>query len=99
MLELPIQKHFFNNTSGQESLVKVTVSPGNQNFEEALLMSKGLAKEGLASAGGTPKKLSDLALFIWLNDSRMVGIQKIAEPFRLLSIWSTGQSNAGGWIF
>jgi len=76
----PGQKHFFNNTSGQESLIKVTISPGNREFEEALLISKGLANDGLASASGTPKKLSDLALFIRLNDSHMVGFAKIAEP-------------------
>ncbi|MBO0931997.1 DUF4267 domain-containing protein [Fibrella aquatilis] len=74
------QKHFFNNTSGKESVVKVTISPGNQEFEEALLISKGLANDGLASKSGTPKKLSDLALFIRLNDSHMVGFQKVAEP-------------------
>jgi quercetin dioxygenase-like cupin family protein len=77
----PGQKHFFNNTSGHESLVKVTVSPGNRDFEESLLIYKGLAKDGLASESGTPKKLLDLALFIRLNDSHMIGLQKVAEPF------------------
>lgn len=80
------QKHFFHNTSDKESFVKVTVSPGNRDFEEALLISKGLAKDGLASASGTPKKLTDLALFIHLNDSHMVGLQKVVEPlFRFLT--------------
>ncbi|MBS7566678.1 hypothetical protein KHS38_21685, partial [Mucilaginibacter sp. Bleaf8] len=50
------------------------------NFENALLISKGLAKDGLASAAGTPKKLADLALFVYLNNSKMVGLQKIAAP-------------------
>ncbi|MFD2937372.1 DUF4267 domain-containing protein [Spirosoma flavum] len=88
----PGQKHFFNNTSGQESLVKVTVSPGNRDFEESLLIYKGLAKDGLASKSGTPKKLTDLALFIRLNDSHMMGLQKIAEPlFSLLATLATKQ--------
>lgn len=82
----PGQKHFFNNTSGKESHVKVTVSPGNREFEEALLIYKGLAKDGLASASGTPKKLSDLALFIRLNDSHMVGFANIAKP--LFAYWA-----------
>lgn len=76
----PNVKHYFNNISKDECLIKVTVSPGNKNFENALLILKGLAKDGLASAAGTPKKLSDLALFIYLNNSKMVGLQKIAEP-------------------
>lgn len=76
----PHVKHYFHNISTDECLIKVTVSPGNKNFEHALLISKGLAKDGLANAAGTPKKLTDLALFIHLNNSRMVGFQKIAEP-------------------
>jgi quercetin dioxygenase-like cupin family protein len=76
----PNEKHYFNNISNEDCLIRVTVSPGNQNFENALLISKGLAKDGLASAAGTPKKLADLALFVWLNNSKMVGIQKVAAP-------------------
>ncbi len=74
------QKHFFHNTSDQQCLVRVRVSPGNQGFEEALLISKGLAKDGLASASGTPNNLTDLALFTHLNDSHMVGLQKVVQP-------------------
>jgi quercetin dioxygenase-like cupin family protein len=76
----PGEKHYFHNVSNEECLIQVTVSPGNKNFENALLISKGLAKDGLASAAGTPKKLSDLALFVYLNNSKMVGMQKIAAP-------------------
>jgi quercetin dioxygenase-like cupin family protein len=76
----PNEKHYFHNISNDDCLIQVTVSPGNKNFENALLISKGLAKDGLASAAGTPKKLADLALFVYLNNSRMVGLQKIAEP-------------------
>lgn len=77
----PNERHYFNNVSNMDCLVRVSVSPGNKNFEKALLISKGLAKDGFAGVSGVPKKLSDLALFIKLNNSRMVGPQKIAEPF------------------
>ena len=76
----PNEKHYFHNTSNDECLIKVTINPGNKNFENALLISKGLAKDNLASASGTPKKLSDLALFVYLNNSKMIGLQKMAEP-------------------
>ncbi|GAB2702069.1 hypothetical protein GCM10027037_29470 [Mucilaginibacter koreensis] len=76
----PNEKHYFHNTSDNDCLIRVTVSPGNKNFENALLISKGLATDGLASAAGTPKNLTDLALFVYLNNSKMVGIQKIAAP-------------------
>jgi len=76
----PNEKHYFNNISADECLIEVTISPGNKNFENALLIYKGLAKDGQASAAGTPKKLADLALFVYLNNSNMIGLQKIATP-------------------
>jgi len=76
----PNEKHYFHNVSDKECIIKVTLSPSNKNFENSLLIYKGLANDGLASVAGTPKKFSDLALFVYLNNSRMVGFQKIAEP-------------------
>jgi quercetin dioxygenase-like cupin family protein len=76
----PSEKHYYNNVSGKECVIRVTLSPGNKNFENSLFILKGLAKDGLASVAGTPKKFSDLVLFIYLSNSRMVGFQKIAEP-------------------
>lgn len=76
----PNQKHYFNNVSLEDCLLKVWISPGSKDFENSLLILKGLAKDGLATSAGTPKKLTDLALFVYLNNSNMVGIQKIAEP-------------------
>lgn len=77
----PNEQHYFHNISNDDCLIKVTIRPGNRNFEKSLLILKGLMKEGLATGSGVPRKLSDLALFIYLNNSRMVGLQKIAEPF------------------
>jgi quercetin dioxygenase-like cupin family protein len=74
------EKHCYHNTSTEECIVKATLNPGNKNFEHSLFILKGLAKDGLASRAGTPKKTSDLALFIYLNNAKMVGFQKIAEP-------------------
>lgn len=76
----PKEKHYYHNISTEECVVKATLSPGNKNFEDSLFILKGLAKDGMAGTAGTPKKLSDLALFVYLNNSRMVGFQKIAEP-------------------
>ena len=76
----PNEKHYFHNVSNSECVINVTLNPGNKNFENSLFIYKGLAKDGLASAAGTPKKFSDLVLFVYLNNSKMVGLQKIAEP-------------------
>jgi quercetin dioxygenase-like cupin family protein len=76
----PNEKHYYHNISNEECIVKATLDPGNKNFENSIFILKGLAKDGLASVAGTPKKFSDLAIFVYLNNSRMVGFQKIAEP-------------------
>ncbi|ANI89956.1 hypothetical protein A9P82_12055 [Arachidicoccus ginsenosidimutans] len=76
----PKEKHFFHNISSNPCHIIVTVNPGSINFEMALFISKGLYKDGLASASGTPKRLKDLALFVFLNNSQMVGSQKMAIP-------------------
>lgn len=77
----PNEKHYYHNISNEECIINAILHPGNKNFENALFILKGLANDGLASVSGTPKKISDLALFVYLNNSRMVGFQKIAEPF------------------
>lgn len=76
----PGENHYYHNVSNEECIVTTTVDPGNKNFENALFILKGLANDGLATNAGTPKNFSDLVLFVYLSNSRMVGFQKIAEP-------------------
>ncbi len=76
----PNEKHYYHNVSDEECIINTTINPGNQNFENAIFILKGLANDGLASNAGTPRRFSDLVVFIYLSNSRMIGIQKIAEP-------------------
>jgi len=76
----PNEQHYYHNISDEECVISVTLDPGNKNFEASLFILKGLAKDGLASDAGTPRKFYDLVLFVYLSNSRMVGFQKIAEP-------------------
>jgi quercetin dioxygenase-like cupin family protein len=76
----PNEKHYYDNIFNEECIITTTLDPGNKNFENSLFILKGLEKDGLASDAGTPRKFSDLVLFIYLSNSRMVGLQKIAEP-------------------
>jgi len=76
----PNEKHYYHNVSNEECVINTTLNPGNRNFENSLFILKGLAKDGLASDAGTPRKFSDLATFVYLNNSRLVGLQKVAEP-------------------
>jgi hypothetical protein len=76
----PNEKHYYHNVSNEECIITTTLDPGNKNFESSLFILKGLAKDGLANDAGTPSKFSDLVVFIYLSNSRMVGVQKIAGP-------------------
>jgi len=76
----PGENHYYHNVSQEECIITTTIEPGNRNFEKAIFILKGLANDGLASHAGTPKKFSDLVLFVYLSNSRMVGFQKLAEP-------------------
>jgi hypothetical protein len=81
--EITIQQnetHFFNNKFSEKCRVRTILNPGNIQFEQASLILIGLTKDGLTSTTGVPKKLSDLALFLYLNDSKMTGFLKIFEP-------------------
>lgn len=75
----PNEKHYYHNVSKEECIIKATLNPGNKNFENSIFILKGLAKDDLASASGTFKKFSDLALFIYLNNSTMVGFPGLVE--------------------
>jgi quercetin dioxygenase-like cupin family protein len=76
----PNERHLYHNISNDECIIRVTINPSNKNFENSLFILKGLAKDGLASDAGTPRKFTDLVLFVYLSNSRMIGFQKIAEP-------------------
>jgi quercetin dioxygenase-like cupin family protein len=76
----PNEKHYYHNVSNEECIITTTLNPRNKNFENSLFILKGLANDGLANDAGTPRKFSDLVVFIYLSNSRMVGFQKIAEP-------------------
>lgn len=71
--------HFFKNKNSRVCKIRVTLQPGNRDFEDAMLIYYGLQKDGLLSKSGAPKSFSDLAIFLKLNNSKMKGIGKIAE--------------------
>jgi quercetin dioxygenase-like cupin family protein len=76
----PNESHYYHNVSGKICIIRVIIKPGNKNFEKALFILKGLFNDSLASKAGTPKRFLDLAVFVYLTNSRMIGFQKIAEP-------------------
>lgn len=81
--------HYFHNVSQENCVLIVTVSPGNKNFERALLFSKNLSFDGLCTHSGTPKKFKDLALFVKLNNSYSTGLLALAQPvLNMVAYWN-----------
>lgn len=71
--------HFFKNKTDLNCRIRIILNPGNTDFEDAMSIYYGLKKDGLISNAGVPKKLSDLAIFIKLNNSKMTGFGKVTE--------------------
>ncbi|MCF3110415.1 DUF4267 domain-containing protein [Niabella sp. CC-SYL272] len=74
------EHHSFYNNTGIACRVRTVLQPGNLRFEKAGQILTGLANDGFANKRGIPKRLTDLALFLYLSDSRLVGPAKLAEP-------------------
>lgn len=70
--------HFFKNKTNSNCRIRITLNTGNTDFEDAMSIYYGLKKDGLIKNSGVPKKLTDLAIFIKLNNSKMIGFGKIA---------------------
>lgn len=74
------ERHSFYNNTGSTCRVRTILQPGNLRFEQAGQILTGLANDGFANKRGIPKRLTDLVLFLYLSDSRLVGPAKLAEP-------------------
>lgn len=73
--------HFFKNKTTANCRIRITLNPGNTDFEDAMCIYYGLKEDGLVNTAGVPKKLSDLALFVKLNNSNMTGLGSIGGMF------------------
>ncbi|WP_375448054.1 DUF4267 domain-containing protein [uncultured Fibrella sp.] len=76
----PGQTHSFKNQTSLVCHIQVRIEPGNAPFEEAMQIYYGLMRDGQATPSGTPKRLGDLALFMLLSNSNMVGVARLVQP-------------------
>jgi len=79
-MTVPIRSvHFFKNKTDNNCRLRITLNPGNTDFEDAMNIYYGLKKDGLINKAGIPKRISDLAIFIELNNSKMTGFGRIGS--------------------
>ena len=76
----PGQSHGFQNKTADVCHIRVRIEPGNVPFEQAMQIYYGLMRDGMATRAGTPKRIGDLALFMHLNDSHLVGPARLVQP-------------------
>jgi quercetin dioxygenase-like cupin family protein len=70
----PRHKHNFMNHSNSRVKFLVELKPGQPGFEKAIAIAYGLAKDGLTTKKGLPKKLSHMAILTTMSSSRMPGV-------------------------
>ena len=71
--------HAFRNESAVPCRLRVTLAPGDVDFERAMRLYVGLAGDGRAAASGVPSSPLDLAIFVGLNDTHLGGVAKLGE--------------------
>ena len=75
----PGELHAFRNREAGACVLRVELDPGDRDFERAMLIYAGLAREGRAAASGVPRSPLDLAVFVGLNDTHLRGAGRIGE--------------------
>ena len=89
----PKMVHCFKNRSKSRVKFSVKFSPGQPGFENVLKIGYGLAKDGLTTGKGVPKKFSHFALLLVMSAVRVPGILRFMMPaFR----WSANQAIKNG---
>lgn len=84
------QTHSFRNQTNVVCHIQVRIEPGSGSFEEAMQIYYGLMQDGRATPAGMPKRVGDLALFLQLSNSNMVGAARLVQPvFSWLARWVT----------
>jgi quercetin dioxygenase-like cupin family protein len=89
----PKMVHCFKNRSKSTAKFLIEFTPGQPGFEKVLKIGYGLAKDGLTSKKGVPKKFSHFALLIVMSAVRVPGIFSLLMPaFR----WSANRAIENG---
>lgn len=89
----PKMIHCFKNRSRGTVKFRIEFTPGQPGFEKVLKIGYGLAKDGLTSKKGIPKKFSHFALLLVMSSVRIPGIFAFLMPaFR----WSADRAVKNG---
>ena len=80
------QRHTFWSESDRPTRFRGTIEPASADVEHCFRIAFGLARDGLLSPSGVPKRLSHLAILATMSQSHLAGPASILGPiFRLLA--------------
>ena len=72
--------HRFFSTSEKPTKFLCELNPGSKNFENALQIAYGLAREGKCNNKAVPKKFSHLAILFEMSQSYLGGFFSLIQP-------------------
>jgi mannose-6-phosphate isomerase-like protein (cupin superfamily) len=73
-------QHRFFSTSEKPTKFLCELKPGSRNFENALRIAYGLARDGKCNNKAVPKKISYLAILFEMSQSYLVGFFSLIQP-------------------
>jgi len=76
----PDTLHLFKNKTRAKIIFRVEVRPGHTGFENGIKIVYGLARDGMVTKKGAPKKLLHLAVIVAMSDINRPGVFALLEP-------------------
>ncbi|WP_234734375.1 cupin domain-containing protein [Tellurirhabdus bombi] len=73
-------KHRFFNQTAEPCRFQCRIEPGCPGFEQTLQISYGLARDGQASAQGTPQNLYALGYTVMISGTYLIGWMATLQP-------------------
>jgi len=73
--------HRFHNPGKRSLIFRIKLTPGQEMFEQGLVIAYGLAAEGRVNKNGIPKNLDHLALLMSMTDTAIPGLFSIIQPY------------------
>ena len=84
--------HRFFNDGDEPVVFRVEVVPASKAFEQAFQIAYGLARDGLTTRSGLPRRLSHAAVLSEMSGTHLPGIYRVLAPISAwIAAWARGR--------
>ncbi len=73
--------HRFYNPGKRSVIFRIKLTPGNEMFEQSVVIACGLAADGRVYKNGVPKNLDHAALLMSMTDTAIPGLFSFIQPY------------------